>query len=75
MFLLMVVKVKLYMLRKLTLNLVIVIWKLKMEAAWTPETLEFYHNTTRRHNPANLDLKRKDRSSRTTDNIYTVTFC
>jgi hypothetical protein len=28
----------------------------KMEAAWTSETSVFYHNTTRRYNPEDLDL-------------------
>jgi hypothetical protein len=29
---------------------------LKMEAAWTSETLISHHKTTRRHNPEELDL-------------------
>jgi hypothetical protein len=36
---------------------------LKMEAAWTFETMVAYHNTTRRHNPEELDLKHHRREN------------
>jgi hypothetical protein len=33
------------------------VFTLKMEAAWTIETLVFYYNIMRRHNPEDLDPK------------------
>jgi hypothetical protein len=32
------------------------IFRVKMEAAWTSETVVYYRNTTRSHNPEDLDL-------------------
>jgi hypothetical protein len=43
-----------------------------MEAAWYTETLVSYRNTTRHHNPEELDLKHHRRESLKTLNFYGI---